>query len=127
MAIRRLLACAAAIEGATGLALMVSPPFVSQLLLGDRVTGPGMAVGRVGGVALLSLGLACWPSGKAGALRTPGHRALLTYNLLVALYLLGLGIQGELVGKLLWPAFALHAVLTVLLARAWFSNLWLSS
>ena len=32
-----------------------------------------------------------------------------------------LGIRGEWVGPLLWPAVALHAVLTLLLARAWFS------
>jgi uncharacterized membrane protein len=43
------------------------------------------------------------------------------YGLLVTLYLFYLGIQGEWVGPLLWPAVALHAVLTLLLARAWFS------
>ncbi len=124
MAIRKLLALAAAVEGATGLALMAYPPVVTLLLLGDRVSGPGIAVGRVAGIALLSLGLACWPSGKVGGGRTPGHRALLTYNLLVALYLLGIGIRGETLGKLLWPAFALHALVAYLLARAWFNRTW---
>jgi hypothetical protein len=41
---------------------------------------------------------------------------------LVTCYLLYPGIRGEWVGPLLWPAVALHAVLTLLLARAWFSN-----
>jgi hypothetical protein len=43
-----------------------------------------------------------------------------TYGLLVTLYLLHLGIRGEWVGLLLWPAVALHGLLTLLLARAWF-------
>lgn len=44
-----------------------------------------------------------------------------TYGLLVTLYLSYLGIRGEWVGRLLWPAVALRAVLTLLLARAWFT------
>ncbi len=45
-----------------------------------------------------------------------------TYSLLVTLYLVFLGAGGEWVGPLLWPAVALHAVLTLLLARTWFSR-----
>jgi hypothetical protein len=122
MAIRNLLVFAAALEGATGLALVVYPPMITLLLLGDKVSGPGTALGRVAGFALLALGLACWPAGDAVGRRSAGHRAMLTYNLLVALYLLRLGIGGEFVGKLLWPAFALHALLTILFTRAWFNN-----
>jgi hypothetical protein len=40
---------------------------------------------------------------------------MLIYNTLVTIYLAYLGIGGELVGILLWPAVALHAVLTGLL------------
>jgi hypothetical protein len=40
--------------------------------------------------------------------------AILTYNLLVAMYLASLGFGGESVGILLWPAIAIHAVLTLL-------------
>jgi hypothetical protein len=43
------------------------------------------------------------------------------YGMLVTLYLSFLGIRGEWVGPLLWPAVALHAVLTLLLVRAWLS------
>ena len=35
-------------------------------------------------------------------------------------FLTALGIGGEWVGPLLWPAAVLHAVLALLLARAWF-------
>jgi len=45
---------------------------------------------------------------------------MLTYSVLATLYLLYLGIRGEWVGPLLWPAVVLHAVLTLLLARIWF-------
>ena len=64
---------------------------------------------------LLRWDLACWP----GAGDRP-RRALLTFNVLVTLYLLFVGLRGEWVGRLLWPAVVLHAVLTVFLARAWF-------
>ena len=45
---------------------------------------------------------------------------MLIYSVLTTLYLLYLGIRGEWVGPLLWPAVVVHAVLTVLLAREWF-------
>jgi hypothetical protein len=63
--------------------------------------------------------LACWPDRESAGANTPALRALLTYNLLATLYLAYLGIGGQSVGNLLWPAVVLHAILTVLLARAW--------
>ena len=116
---KRLLGLAAVIEAATGLALMIHPPLVTRLLLGDGVSGVGEALGRVAGFALLSLGLACWPGLESGGANRPALRALLTYNLLATLYLAYLGIGSRSVGSLLWPAVVLHAVLTLLLARAW--------
>jgi len=47
---------------------------------------------------------------------------MLTYSLLATLYLIYLGFGGKWAGKLLWPAVAVHAVLTILLARAWFAE-----
>jgi hypothetical protein len=44
---------AAVIEAATGLALMIHPPLLSHLLLGEGVSGAGMALGRIAGFALL--------------------------------------------------------------------------
>jgi hypothetical protein len=79
-------------------------------------TVSGIAVGRVAGLGLLSLGLACWP-GEADA-KSQATRALLTYNLLTTLYLGYLRIGGDFAGYLLWPAFVIHALLTLLLARA---------
>jgi hypothetical protein len=42
----------------------------------------------------------------------------LTYSTLATVYLIYLGLGGESSGKLLWPAVAVHAVLTILLTRA---------
>ena len=105
---------AAALEGATGIALIASPPIVADLLLGHTVAGVGIALGRVAGIGLLSLGIACWPARDGAGLAS--SRALITYNLLVALYLFRLGIRGS-VGILLWPAVTMHSVLAILLLR----------
>jgi hypothetical protein len=98
-------------------ALMAGPSLVGRLLLGVELTGVSIPIARVAGIGLFSLGLACWPRKEATA---AAHFAIFTYNLLVALYLLYACIRGEWVGPLLWPAVVLHAVLTLLLARAWF-------
>jgi len=112
------LAFAALVEAATGVALIVVPSLVARLLLGTELSGVAVALGRVAGMSLLSLGFACWP-GKEATRAALGGMA--TYGLFVTLYLVYLGIRGEWAGPLLWPAVALHAVLTLLLAPAWFS------
>lgn len=105
----------AAIEAATGVALIAVPGFVAQVLLGAGLSDSGIAVARVAGIGLLSLGLACWPS--ADAATRSAIRALFTYNLLAALYLGYLRIGGSFVSYLLWPACAVHGVLALLLAN----------
>jgi hypothetical protein len=44
---------------------------------------------------------------------------MLTYSAAVTLYLAYVGFAGGLSGILLWPAVAIHTILTFLLARAW--------
>ena len=105
---------AAVAEAVTGLALLVVPSLVGQLLLGEELTGIAIPVARVAGIALIALGVACWPG-------TP-RVGMLTYSAAVTLYLAYLGVAGGLSGILLWPAVVLHTVLSVLLARAWFEN-----
>src|SRR5271165_1794515 len=112
------LAFAALAEAATGGALVVVPSLVGRLLLGTELSGVAVAVGRVAGISLLSLGVACWPGKEPTRAAVSG---MATYGLLVTLYLWYLGIRGEWVGPLLWLAVALHAVLTLLLAHALFS------
>jgi hypothetical protein len=110
-----LLSAAAAIEAVTGAALIIDPQAVADLLLGTDLGTAGSAVARVAGIALLSLGLVCWMSRKV-ANQSAALTAILTYNLLVTMYLMSLALVGELVGILLWPAIAIHAAFTALLA-----------
>ena len=111
----RLLALAAVAEAATGLALVVIPPLVVWLLFGVELTDVSLSIARVTGMALLGLGIACWPG------CTPLY-GMLTYSAFATLYLGYVAIRGDLVGLLLWPAVVLHAALTVLLAWAWFER-----
>ena len=115
MTTRTLVVLDAAIEVATGAALIIYPTLVVRALLGAGLSGGGIAVGRVAGMGLLCLGFACWPGGDNATAQAT--KALFTYNLLVAVYLGYLAVGGGFVSYVLWPAFALHALLTVLLAR----------
>lgn len=100
---------AAIAEVATGLGLLIVPSLVGQLLLGEQLIGIAAPVARVAGIAIIALGIACWPG--------PPLVGMLIYSALVALYLTYLGFAGGLAGVLLWPAVALHVVLTALLTR----------
>lgn len=98
-----------------GLVLVIYPPVVIKLLFGAEIVGAGMVLSRIAGIALIALGVACWPCATAS-------RALcgmLTYSSLATLYLFYLGLGGGFIGILLWPAVVLHAALTLLLARSW--------
>jgi hypothetical protein len=108
---KRVLVLAAVSEAATGVALLIVPSLVGRLLLGEELTGIAIPVARVAGIALIALGVACWPG--------PPLVGMLTYSAAVTLYLAFLGIRGEWVGLLLWPAVVVHAILTFLLARSW--------
>jgi len=101
---------AAVAETLTGLALAFAPSLVGWLLLGQELAGDTAAVARVAGIALIGLGVACWPG--------PPLVGMLIYSASVALYLGFLGVAGGMSGILLWPAVAAHLLLTALLARA---------
>ncbi|HEX2476388.1 MAG TPA: hypothetical protein VHK01_16670 [Lacipirellulaceae bacterium] len=111
---RSVLGVAAAIEAVTGLVLIAFPHVLIRLLFGAEVAGVSIAIGRVAGIALLSLGVGCW----MGRQETGNWAlfAMLIYNSLVTIYLTLVGFGAEFVGMLLWPAAALHAALTGLLA-----------
>jgi hypothetical protein len=111
------------IEGVLGLGLLSAPSLIVRALLGHSISGVSLPLARVAGLGFLSLGIACWPSGsgeRSSGKLDSAFLALLTYNVLVTLYLLFLGVAGEFVGPLLWPAVALHAILTLLLTRQYF-------
>ena len=103
------LTVAAIAEALTGAALLADPSMVSQLLLGSGLAGVAVPVARVAGIALIGLGVACWPG--------PPLLGMLAYGAGVATYLGWLGLWGEASGVLLWPAIALHLILTALMLR----------
>jgi len=111
---RRVLIFAAIAEIATGLGLVVLPSLVAYLLLGQQLTDVAIMVARVAGIALIGLGVACWPG-------TP-RVGMLTYGAGVMLYLAYLGFAGSATGILLWPAVVLHLIVTVLLLWVIISN-----
>ena len=108
---------AAAVEVATGLSILIAPQLFVLLILGVDVEQPGVVVARICGLALLSFGLACWPEKRVplGGRGLAPVRALLTYNALLAIYLVYLRILGAYRGALLVPVIVLHLVLTILL------------
>ena len=107
---RKVLVFAALSEAATGVALLIVPSLVGQVLLGAELTGAARTVARVTGIALIALGVACWPG--------PPRVGMLTYSAAVTLYLAYVGFTGSVTGILLWPAVVLHGILTALLTRA---------
>ena len=112
---KKLLALAAVVEAATGLALIAVPGFVVRLLLGAEISGASIPLGRVAGAALLALGVACWLARDDTQSRTARGLvvAMLVYNIVATAVLAFAGIGLGLHGVALWPAVVLHAVMAI--------------
>jgi hypothetical protein len=106
---QQLLGIISAGETLTGLALLLFPSLVFQLLFGAVLSGDGAIVGRFAGIALMSLGIAC-------GLGKP-LIGLLIYSAAVTLYLSIIGLGGGWTGVLLWPVVLLHLILSIVLAK----------
>ena len=113
----RVLAFSTATEGATGVASLLAPSLVAQLLLGTDLPGAGPVVVRCFGVALVALGIAAWPRGTEAEPSRQALRAMVVYNAMIAGLLGYAGAALHLGGPLLWPAVAIHTVVAVLLIR----------
>jgi len=107
----RILIFSALAEFGTGLALVVEPSIIVQLLLGESIVGLAAVLGRCFGVALVALGVAAWPQPPAAMPRL----GMAVYNVLVTLYLGYLGAVSHMNGILLWPTVVLHAGVALLL------------
>ena len=112
---KKVLIFSAVAEVATGLALLIAPSLVGQLLLGEQLTGIAIPVARVAGIALVALGIACWPG--------PPLAGMLAYSTVVTLYLAYLGFAGSVAGVLLWPAVVLHVIVSALLIWTSFAHI----
>ena len=113
---KTLLSVTALLEAATGFALAASPSLLVSLLIGSPLDArSGSLVGRLAGVALLTLGLVCWlaRNDQQSSVTAGPVVAMLFYNVAVATLLayarLGLG----LFGIAQWPTVALHAALAL--------------
>lgn len=93
--------------------LLIFPALVTRLLVGGDLTGAGLVVGRITGIALVSLGISCWPDRET----TRAFYGMLLYSTSAMLYLIIVGIAGA-TGTLLWPAVVVHAGLCGLLLWA---------
>ena len=63
----RLLSLGGVLETVSGLGLLLDPAGGASALFGSSVEGAGVAIGRIGGGGLLSLGIACWLARKTPA------------------------------------------------------------
>ena len=117
MSARLLFNLSSIVEASTGLALLVAPRFVVGLLLGDDLDPVGMAVTRILGFALISVGVAGWES-LGGAFSRASRSGLCIYNLGAAVVLVAVATTTSLYGVLLWPVAALHAALGTVMVWA---------
>ena len=65
------------------LLLLAWPPIVVRLLFGAEIGGVGVIMSRLAGIALIGLGVACWPGNSA----VQQLYGMLTYSALAMLYL----------------------------------------
>ncbi len=105
---KRLLVLTAIVEAITGAALIAAPDFVVRFLLGAEIAGPAFPLGRLAGVALLTLGIACWLARDEFAPRAIAT-AMLVYNLGAVAVLGSAGFQFPTAGPLLWLVVIFHA------------------
>jgi hypothetical protein len=107
---RKVLILAAIGEFATGVALLIVPLIVGQLLFGQDFIGVAVPIARITGIALVALAISCWPG--------PPLVGMLTYSAGVTLCLGYAGYTADAAGVLLWPAVCLHGILTAVLIWA---------
>ena len=116
MLARTLLIVTAIVETPIGVMLLLAPALVVPFLLGTSLDAPAArVVARMAGAALLSLGGACWLARDDGPSRARRGlvAAMLLYNTVAVAILASAGAGARLVGVLMWPAVALHALLAV--------------
>ena len=112
MNIKSLLTVTALLETATGLALLVAPSVIVELLLGAGLSSPqSLVLGRIAGAALVSIGVACWLARKEEAVVRGLVTGLLIYNVAVPVLLIYAAIAVGMRGIALLPASFLHVAL----------------
>jgi hypothetical protein len=111
--LKTLLSLTAILEGTTGLALLFAPALVVSILLGSSLVEPsGILVGRLTGLALISLTIMCWlyrgEENHAGGV----VKVVLFYNVATATLLVYAGTSG-FPGVAIWSVSLLHAGMAI--------------
>ena len=108
---KHLLTATAVLEVGAGLALLTAP----SLVFGTEIDTPtGSTVARIAGAALLAIGVACWLARHDGQSQAARGLVggLVVYNALMVAVLAYAGTALGLSSGGLWPAAAIHAVMT---------------
>ena len=112
---KNLLSTTAVLEFGTGLLLVAIPSVLATLLFGAPLDTPvGLTVARVGGVALLAIGTACWLARLDGHSRVARGLAgaMAIYNAGAVVIFVCAGLALRLSGIALWPVVVVHAAMT---------------
>jgi hypothetical protein len=104
----------AIVEVLAGLAFLFAPTLVVGLLLGEGLNPIGIAIARVLGIGLLSLGVAAWESPEQENRLAP-RAGLCLYNIGIAVLLAIFGTTGGMHAPLLWPVAGLHGLIGVVM------------
>ena len=113
---KKLLITTAIIEFTTGLILVFFPTVIAALLSGSSPDSPSaLTVARVAGLALISLGIACWLSRneKRGKAVNGLVTAMTVYNIGVIIVFIYSAISLGLSGIGLWPVVLVHLAMSV--------------
>lgn len=108
---KTVLTITAILESGTGLVLIAVPSLLTQILFDVILETPAaLAVVRIAGAALVSLGLACWLArNQIQSIAAKGLViAMFLYNTVIALVLAYSAISSGLSGFGLWPAVLIH-------------------
>ena len=111
-----LLIVTAAVELATGAALLIAPSLTAGFMLGAGLdSSVAVMVGRVAGAALVSIGLTCWlerDCARNGP-RTGLITGLLAYNISIPALLTYAAVVENVSGIAFWPGIGLHSALAI--------------
>jgi hypothetical protein len=111
---KKLLLVSAAVELGAGAALLLVPSLFVGFLIGGTLDSPAaLAVARLAGAALVTLGLICWFASRDPLSRAAAGivAALLFYNAIAVGILLYVTLGVGLTGFGAWPAIIVHAAL----------------
>jgi hypothetical protein len=111
---KSLLVVTAAIEFAGGMLLLMVPSWTAKLLLGaELVSLESLVVARIGGAALLAIGVSCWQFRNHDRHAMGLITGLLVYNAGYVVLLLYAGMIDKMPGIGIWPTIGLHIALSI--------------